>query len=86
MKKMRDTTVMLCQITWLREHFGEECVVHGYFPAKQRGPKWVAMKPGSIFSVPESQRACVCHGADSKDNLGTEDKKRRAYVQPNGEN
>lgn len=35
---MKDTTVMLYQIIWPTEHFGEGCVVQGDFLAKQGGP------------------------------------------------
>ena len=48
--------------------------------------KWVATKPGRVLHVPESRRASTCHVAGSKENMGTGDKKRRAYVRPYREN
>lgn len=67
----------LHRITWLRERVEEGRAAQGCF---------LAVKPGRILSVPESRRARVCRGAGSKENLGTGDKKRRAYVRPYGEN
>lgn len=86
---MRDGTVMLHRIIWLREH-GEEGRASARLLSSKAGgdnpSQQVAMKPGRILGVPERRRARTCHGAGSTENLGTGDKKRRAYVPPYGEN